>query len=367
MLYLLIVPDIKLNGIDTSASSLRSLLSALGISQKRPTPQKFEFVKPDPMGEELFKTDINEAKMGESMRHATADVMMTSPNVELFEISSSCNDLMSQVQKLKSIDESMAALDRIAGGTQTLVARYITMMVIASLSTTQPSKNFTTNLKQLDLLNIRSLVRLLRLVHAGRINGTPGDSFVIVTPSSLYPVQAVECLSNSITTIVVDEEISAGAQLMQSCSRDLFAAAVGGAELMQQSGRRRRHRRQRRSGSRLKSFDDSKSDVSILSYPNFDVSRRLVQTLARSTGRLTAGGVCSDGVLQMTDALAACLFSSKLQHKHQFWALEQLIKAFAAVSGGGIRKDQSSRSQLKGECHVNMHVMYPDLYMKSDT
>ena len=38
----------------------------------------------------------------------------------------------------------------------------------------------------------------------------------------------------------------------------------------------------------------------------------------------------NSGVLNMTDALSACLFSSKLEPEHRFWALEQLLKMFSA-------------------------------------
>ena len=38
----------------------------------------------------------------------------------------------------------------------------------------------------------------------------------------------------------------------------------------------------------------------------------------------------NSGVLNMTDALSACLFSSKLEPEHRFWALEQLLKMFSS-------------------------------------
>ena len=331
------MPDINLSGLDTSSDSFKSLLSALGLTQKKPTPQIYEFKDPDPMGEEVLRASREGMKndIGEGTKNTTV-------RGEFFRISKVCTDLMGQVQRLKSMEENMTALKRIASAAQTLIARHVTVTIIANL-TTQPAKNFISSLKKLDLLDIQSLVRLFRLVHAGRINGTLCDSF---TPSNLCPFNPVESLSTAITTVITEERTPGGAQLVQSCSKDLLAAAVGGPELIKRAGRRRDKRR--RKGSSLNSrFSDGKSDVSILSNPSFAVSRRLVQTLAKFIGKMAGGDLHSTGIVEMMDALAACLFSLKLRPNHRFWALEQLIRVFAATSGSA-KKDQCSTSEQKG-------------------
>ena len=54
-----LVPDVTGGDVDDSADILKSLLSALGISQglsqSRPSPQKFQFSCQDPMGEAPYK------------------------------------------------------------------------------------------------------------------------------------------------------------------------------------------------------------------------------------------------------------------------------------------------------------------------
>ena len=332
------VPDISLTGLDSSPQSLKSLLSALGLSQKRPTPKKYEFSTSDPMGENLCKMTRDSGDPGEdgvkSEGGETTDKDIPS---DLVKLSTSCNELLQQAQNLKSLDERLSAINRIASATQTLVARHITMLAVASLSVqTRPA--FMTSLKDLDLVNVQSLVRLLRLVHAGRIDNTPGSVYSLRTPSSLLPIKGLQCLSSAIATVVTENGTTAGSQLMQSCSRDLLAAAVGGAALLRSSSRRRRHRRDR--SERDKAV---KSDVSILSNPNFSVSQSLVQTLAESTGKIVYGEN-NTAMLQMIDALAACLFSSKLQPEHRFWALEQLLKVFASA-GSGTKREQGVKSQ----------------------
>ena len=264
------------------------------------------------------------------------------------ELHQVCTKVVEQISKLQSLDEHLLAIDRVAAATQTLVARRVTMLVIASLSTLGTT-NLISSLQALDLVNIQSLVRLLRLVDAGRIDGTPGDSFSVTTPSSLLPIKGLDCISTAITTAVT-QSIDSGMQLMQSCSRDLLAAAVGGAKLLQRAGRRRGQRRQQaRSESGGSSGRTSaKSDISVLSNPNFSVTRNLVQTLAKSTSQVSLSAN-SSGMLQIIDALAACLFSSKLNMEHRFWALEQLLKVF---SSNGVAKREQIIRESEGTVYV---------------
>lgn len=316
------VPDVNLSGLDCSPQSLKSLLSALGLSQKRPTPKRFEFTSPDPLGGSLCKSL---ADLDETERDHKADAAPLTTETDFYKMSSTCNHIADQAQKLRHLTEHLDALDRIASATQTLVARRVTMLAIASLST-QSAQAFISGLQALDLIDIKLLVRLLRLVHAGRIDGTPGSSFTLTLPSSLLPLQGLKCLGSAISTVIIENGSSAGSQLMQACSRDLLAAAVGGAELLHpRSIRRRRQRRDRTDKS-----EAIPSDVSVLSNPNFTVSQSLVQTLAESTGKIV-DRESSAAVLQMIDALAACLFSSKLEPEHRFWALEQILKVFATT------------------------------------
>lgn len=322
MRVVVIVPDVSLSGLDCSPQSLKSLLSALGLSQKRPTPKRFEFSSSDPLGSNLCKTLTD---LDESSGDHKSDSTPLTPETDFYKMSATCNQVVEQAQKLRSLNEHIEAINRVASATQTLVARRVTMLVIASLST-QSTQAIISGLQALDLIDVKLLVRLLRLVHASRIDGTPGSTFTLSLPSSLLPLQGLKCLGSAISTVITENGNLAGSQLMQACSRDLLAAAVGGAEMLQpRPSRRRRQRRERADKP-----ESIPSDVSVLSNPNFSVSQSLVQTLAESTGKIVDSR-SSAAVLQMIDALAACLFSSKLQAEHRFWALEQILKVFATT------------------------------------
>lgn len=290
----------------SSSSYYKMLLSALGLFQDKQTPQKHEFTGRDPMAEQLYKVDTRPDENGKGKASASIEGRS---NTGRYKISPACKKIVDQVFNLKSTDEILASLDRITTGTQTLVSRLVLLTVIAGLS--------CPNLRSLDLLSVQSFCRLLRLVHAGRVNGMPGDTLQVPTSSiHQHSVKALDCLGDAITAMITDEGASAADDLMQSCSRDLFAAAVCGAKLSE-----------RWTGPA--NFSRDQSDVTIMSNPNFEVSQILVQILAKSVTKLTG---CSHGLVSVVDALAACLFSSKLQSSHRHWALEQLVKILAVCS-----------------------------------
>lgn len=333
------VPDISLIGVDDSADFLKPLLSALGMSQPRPTPQKFEFSEDDPMGGEFLKvTDEDGTKQDQGSKQ-----VLGGGSVQRFRMSSVCEDLMGQVPKLDSMEETLYALHRVTLGAQVLVARHVTLMLIASLSTEQ-SGRLSAVLKSLGLLDVKFLVQLLRLVDAGRVDSAPGESYVVTIPSTISPVPAVQCLSDALASVITSENATAGLQLMQSCCRDLFTAAVGGAELVQESGRKWH----RRLGPHAHFHRNEVSDLSVLGTPNLKVSQKLVKILARSAAKLVGSDLLIGGVVLMMDALAACLFSFKLDPEHRLWAMQHLVRIFAVTGAAEVMKKATSQKQKKG-------------------
>ena len=332
----------ELHSLEASQEALRSLLSALGLSQNNPSPRLHKFTELDPMGEvwcrrgreygELFKPTPDGTLVGGGDEELVDE--------DILRISPQCEELVSQAIKLQDVEENLSALNRLTSATQTLVARRITMLVLASLST-DPSIDCTEHLHSLDLVNILSLVRLLRLVHAGRIDGTPGRIFGVKTPSSLLPIKGLDCLGSAVTTVVTDS-LEAGSQLMQACSRDLLTAAVGGAKLLQKPHRRRRRRRMHPEYDDEQINPNEKSDLAVLANPTFAVTQSLVETMAEAAGKALFAD--NTGVLLMTEALAACLFSPKLESNYRFWALEQLLRVFATSSS---RREGTSKPQLE--------------------
>ena len=301
------------------------------------------------MGEQLFKRE--DSLSVEDSDSTEKSYTMTAFS-DFYKISDSCDNLMNQVQKLKSVEEKMSALQRLTVGVQVLIARHVTLMLVANLSV-QTSKSALSALRSLELLDVQSLVRLLRLVDAGRINNTPGSCFAIALPSSLHPLPALHCLSAAIASVVEgSSSSSAGLQLLRSCSRDLLTAAVGGADFVQQVGQGRRYPPEDK---------DGKSDVVVLANPNFKVSQRLVAVLAKSAGKLRSGSHMA-GVVQLMDALTACLFSSKLEPKHRYWALQQLAKIFAVTGACEVMKKESVSQPSDSKLGICMCTVF-EIYM----
>lgn len=327
--------------MNTTPESLHSLLLALGLSQNNPTPPLHKFPDADPMGEGMCRNDREYRELFENIGGIIIRREEELEDDSVMSISKECEDLVSQAIKLQNMEETLTSLLRLTGAIQTLVARRITMLVIASLST-DSSLNFVEIMRSLGLANILYLVRLLRLVHAGRIDGTPGKLFGVSTPSSLLPIKGLDCLSSAITCVVTDS-LKAGSQLMQSCSHDLLAAAVGGTKLLQRP-RKQWQESQKKKEKEVTDEPREKSDVAVLLNPSFFVTQSLVQTMAEAAGKALFSG--DAGVLLMTDALAACLFSSKLESHYRFWALEQLLKVFATSSSS---RDSTAVPQPEGQ------------------
>ena len=295
----------------SSPSYYMILMSALGLFQTRATPETLLFTNRDPMAEGLYKVD------GETYERCwNKTVLASTDNLSTgtYKISPACNNLMEQVLHLNTTEEVLTALDRIAIGTQTLTSRLVLLKIVTALSSQEPQE-FLFCLKSLKL-TVQSFYRLLHLVHAGRISGAPSDSLHI--SASSFPhcsTDTLNSLSATIAAMILDEGTSAVDDLMQSCSRDLYAVAVGGAQLSE-----------RLAGP----INTDSSDVAIISNPNFQVSQTLIETLAKSASKLVG---FSHGVVSVTNALAACLFSYKLQGFHKLWALEQLVKILTATRG----------------------------------
>lgn len=315
----------------SSSSYYKTLLLALGLFQVKHTPQTLDFTVHDPMAEGLCKVAVK--TVGRAIEKGSC---VECHSAGLYKISPACEELVDQVFNLNSTEEVLEALNRIATATQTLTSRLILLTVIAGLCHEEP-KSVLFNLKSLELLKVESFCRLLRLVHAGRVSGTPGESLHVPSSSFLHSsVKALDCLSDAIAAMIVDEGTSSADDLMQSCSRDLFAAAVGGAKLSER-------------WTGLVSPHGDKSDVSIMANPNFEVTQSLVQIVANSVSKLA---LFSHGLVWLVDALAACLFSSKLQSSHKLWALEQLVKILAATSDvPGTTTTSSSSAVVRGDHH----------------
>ena len=272
--------------------------------------QRFVFEQDDPLGEEFLKIRTEDGLQEDE----NSTQVFGKGSVLHFKVSPICESLVSQAQKLTSLEENMEALKRVTDSALVLVSRQVTLMLIASL----------------------------RLVDAGRINSMPGKALMIPTPSSIHPLPALQCLSDAIASVMTDERsFGAGLQLMLSCSTHLCTAAVGGAESIQQAGRKWGCRL----GHRLFFGRNDNSDAAVLARPSFEVSQRLVKILAKSAGKFVGTDSLTGGVVKLMDALAACLFSAKLEAEQRLWALEQLLRVFAETGASEGMKKAAAQKQ----------------------
>ena len=293
-------------------------LSALDQLQKHPIPECLKFPSLDPLGEGHAQWTSVGGCAGDSKEDGSNGGQASLPL---------CSGLVAQAQALCYPDECLVALHRVTSAQQTLLARRVIMLVLCALST-YPHDEFLANLGMLKVDNPSFLIGLLRLVHAGRIDSTPGGQFSIKLRSSLLPVVGVDCLCAAIKTISASvstdnhssPQATAGLQssgshrFVQACCRDLVAAAVGGAEALMTEGR---------CGRSLRKMAEV-TDASVLSCPNFSVSQSLVQGMVDATAASMWTG--SVEVLCLADALAACILSSKLQREHRLWALKLVLR-----------------------------------------
>lgn len=313
--------DINFVGLDSSPESMRSLLFALGLSEQLPAPRTYPFPGDhDPLG---LGTVVNFPTDKASKKDAAVEcVSIHSP------LSQPCRNLVDQAQRLATPSECREANDRVISAALTLTARQVILHMIAKLSLLEENE-LQKGIQAMGLTSVKNLVKLLRLVQANRIDGTLEGHGSALDESDKEPAK---CLGLAMSAVLSDGGDSA-VQLMQASSRDLLAAAVGGADFISKN-------RQPSAAS-----EPVVSDVTVLGNPNFFVSMNLVQTLAKIVGSSLYKCESGGNVAQMVDALAACLFSAKLEAAHRFWALKQLLKVFAQVLFK--RQEHSTEGNLK--------------------
>lgn len=308
---------------DHGALQHSSLLSAL---QKGSIPDHLKFPLTDPLGESLCQTrrGPGDSCVGNRKEDTPDGFLITHPL---------CSGMVAQAQDLCSPEECVIALQRVSSALCTVVSRRVAVFVLCAAAT-YPPEEFLANLGMLKLDSSSFLIGLLRLVHASRIDGTPGTQFGVKLRTSLLPVLAADCLCAAIKAVSSLEPAampsgpqatpanmrsSGGHRLVQTCCQDLVAAAVGGADALAIRGRW---------GKSHVNKVNVVDDVSVLSRPNFSVSQSLVQGMIDATVAASTG---SAEVVGLANALAACIVSSKLQREHKLWALKQMLRLLGAV------------------------------------
>ena len=312
---------------DLDSLQQSSMLSAFEQLQKGFIPaDPLEFPSTDPLGESLCRTrrvSGGDSCVGSRKEGTPGGFSSTQPL---------CTGMVAQAQEVRSPEECAVALHRVTSALRTVVSRRVVMFVLCASSTYPPEK-FLANLGMLKFDSPSFLVGLLRLVHASRIDGTPGIHFGVKLRTSLLPVLGVDCLCAAIKAVLSLEPAAAasdpqattagmrssgGHGFIQTCCLDLVAAAVGGADVLILGGWR---------GKSLVKVNVV-DDVSVLSCPNFSVSQSLVQGMIDA---MVTAGPGSVEVVCLANALATCIMSSKLQREHKLWALKQMLRLLDGV------------------------------------
>ena len=135
-----------------------------------------------------------------------------------------CEGVVDQITRLKSLSECITASERVLGAMQNLISRKVIFRLLASFtlsSSSSSSSSISTSLEpfikcleNIRLLDIKKLIKLLRLVQAGRVDRTPGKDLCVLVPGYSTSVNVMECLGKAVS-IVADSGGEAGSQLMQ--------------------------------------------------------------------------------------------------------------------------------------------------------
>lgn len=286
-----------LGTLNKSHESVESLLAALKLTRKNPTLNIIH-----------FSSNVNQL----GSFNADDDGTVGSPaEGEEYRITANGETLLNEAIGLKTAEENLFVLSQLNISTQLIVARRILVSVMSFLE----NKSYEL-LSSLNLTDIQNYIRLLQLSAAGRF-GNP-TSNAASSSVKLSTTGNLSFICKGISKVVSKSEESAQ-KLVEACSRDLFILAVGGVSVLEKS-------------KALKACNvaGKVSELSILCNPPFSVTRYLVEIAVKSFEHFATAGHSCFSVL--ADALASCMYSSKLQRIEQSWATEQLLTLFAFVT-----------------------------------
>ncbi|XP_046401290.1 probable E3 ubiquitin-protein ligase HERC1 isoform X2 [Ischnura elegans] len=347
-----VIPDeeVEMSGPDVGAKcaegmeNFSKLAPYLGLNERKPIPDPILFKESDPLGASTIPSVTVESK---------ADVISRSNSL----VNTKQKSLGDQAALLRSSQDRITALHRTSTATKILVARSITMTVLSLLSSSGSSCNIADGLRAMGLSDIRKVVHLMSLVATGRVelethSGQPTSIGVISTggrpkvssPSlptlgglshlaNHLPPPAAAALSFLSTAIaaLAQSDPSASSLVVKMCTKELMAAAMG---MMNPPSLCKKGPHGSTSG--------------------FAVTQALVSLLASHCGNSLTGSrkgeekQSTGPSLELADALAACVLSSRLAPSYREWASQQLVKCLSSTT--------SASHNQRSEC-----INYADL------
>ncbi|CAB3370488.1 Hypothetical predicted protein [Cloeon dipterum] len=271
--------------------------------------------EPDPLGTNQVPIVTSEVKEGAGNILASSDDRPS---------------LGEQASWLANSKERQIALQRTTNAAQILVARSVVMSTLSLLSSSGNACSLPAGLQSMGLNDIRQLVHLMSLTASGRIE-LPSD--YSVTLESITPPKNnasgsatsktnhyLQHLSNAISCLAVSNSEAAN-MVVNICTKDLLDIAVG-----------------RRSSSNPLSYEISSqtSNVSVTqALVNLLTTKKKSSLSSTNKGDETPKALSSpsdpqvQNILQLANALSACVLSAHLEPGNKQWASEQLVKCIA--------------------------------------
>ncbi|XP_021933596.1 probable E3 ubiquitin-protein ligase HERC1 isoform X3 [Zootermopsis nevadensis] len=303
----------------------------LGLGERITAPEPLLLKEPDPLGASTVPSvTLETTTSGQAGQLKPGVVKGDSKHKSLGE----------QASHLTSSQDRIMALERITEGAQILVARSVVMSALSLLCVSGTSCSLPHGLDAIGLSDIRKVVHLMSLTAGGHVElasdlhqplaeGGPrtggGASYLQLGHlTSHLPPATATCLNYLSCAIaaLAQTDMEASELVLHMCTKELLAAAMGAL-------------------NQSPSGKVGAPDVT----SGFAVTQALVSLLA-SHGGTSLTSIDKDGEeklagspmanlpvinpLQLPDALAACVLSTRLASNHRQWASQQLVKCIAA-------------------------------------
>nr|CAD7438539.1 unnamed protein product [Timema bartmani] len=232
-----------------------------------------------------------------------------------------------QAAILASSQDRITALQRVTEAARILVSRSVVMSALSLLSVSGASCNLPAGLRAIGLSDTRKVVCLMSLTAGGRVELSPDFQLVGETGppvqlasgfaqlASNLPPSTATCLGylSQAMAALAQNNAEASNMVVHMCTKELKHAAFGVSS---------------KTNSDSSSFAVTQALVGLLaSYGGTSLTENLKDDCDKSP--LSPPG---DGrrPLQLSNALAACVMSYKLEPAHRQWATQQLVKCIAA-------------------------------------
>ncbi|XP_062621584.1 probable E3 ubiquitin-protein ligase HERC1 [Saccostrea cucullata] len=297
------------------------LMSKIGLTDHKPVPEPVKFSENDPLGTGLLKSATS-----------SGDVLMTLSSFAKGNRPDSRNkSLGEQASFIKTSEDRKMALYRITSTMQIMIARSMVTKVLSVLAASGPNCSLPSALDYIGLSDIMTLVQFMCLCATGKV----------LYPVSCQPRDSAESLSHLTTAIgtLVQDSPASLQQLIQLCTQELMLAATGGNK-----GDVRKKTKNATPSQPSSMLTVTQSLVTLLTrnkwvsspnwisqwFPSSDSQESDSLSIAESSDSPTR----EDSPLNLINALAACVLSTKLSSVYKHWAVKEFIQCLSSQSAG---------------------------------